>query len=457
MSEVMHKLFEERLARHQATVALEPEDRVPLAMNADYPLVYSGYSEQEITYDIDKLSDALIKFAQDFPEFDAIAPRYGRWGALEDAVGFKLYKLPGRDLPPDVQFQYVEQEWMKADEYDLLINDPAEFLVGCLLPRMFGEFEERGSTRSYIAFLKGGMAFMMMRAQLRHLEMRLETECGMPLLYAGSIRAPFDKLADRLRGLQGIMLDIHRQPEKVLAACEALIPTLVDITIAEADPLRHYPIFVPLHRGCTPFLSPKQFDTFYWPSLKKELLLLIEAGYTLRLFLEGDWTAHWHHMRELPRGKVICHIDKADIFRAKVEIGDWVCLAGGVPEVLFILGTPDQIRVRVRELCERVGQGGGFLIGCNTPVPGMTKPENFRAFVDAVREYGRYSDAVKPKLKPVAPASPGAPRVVPPVATVTPWEVKLRELGGITGDEALIRTPWENLERMAYHWLWLWI
>lgn len=456
MSEVMQKLFEERLARHQAAIALEPEDRVPLAMNADYPLVYSGYSEQEITYDIDKLSDALIKFAQDFPEFDAIAPRYGRGGPLEDAVGLRLYKLPGRDLPPDVQFQFVEQEWMKADEYDLLIDAPVEFLMGRFLPRVFSEFEERGSTRSYIAFLKGGMAFMMMRAQMRQLATRLETECGMPPLYAGSIRAPFDKLADRLRGLRGIMLDIHRQPEKVLAACDALLPTLVDITLAEADPLRRYPIFIPLHRGCTPFLSPKQFDTFYWPSLKKELLLLIEAGYTLRIFLEGDWTAHWHHMRELPRGKVICHIDKADIFRAKVEIGDWVCLAGGVPEVLFILGTPDQIRVRVRELCERVGQGGGFLIGCNTPVPGMTKPENFRAFVDAVLEYGRYSDAVKPKLKPVAAASPGAPRVAPPVATVTPWEVKLRELGGITGDEAPIRMPWENLERMAYHWLWLW-
>lgn len=454
MSEAMQKLFEERLARHQAAVALEPHDRVPLVAYADYPLVYSGYSEQEITYDMDKLSDALIKFAQDFPEFDAFAS-YHRWGPLEDAVGFRHYKLPGRDLPPDVQFQYVEQEWMKADEYDLLINDPVEFLMGRLLPRLFSEFEERGSTRSYIAFLKGGMAFMMLRGRLRQLATRLETECGMPPLYAGHTWAPFDKLAERLRSLRGIMPDIHRQPEKVLAACEALVPILVDNTLAEADPLRRYPIFIPLHRGCTPFLSPKQFDTFYWPSLKKELLLLIEAGYTVRLFLEGDWTAHWHHMRELPRGKVICHIDKADIFRAKVEIGDWVCLAGGVPDVLFILGTPDEIRARVRELCQRVGQGGGFLIDCNTPVPSLTKPENFRAFVDAVLEYGRYSDVVKPRLKPVA-ASPGAPHVAPPVAMVTPWEVKLRELGGITGDEALIRTPWENLERMAYHWLWLW-
>ncbi len=455
MSEAMQRLFNERLARHQAAVALEPLDRVPLAMNADYPQVYSGRTEQELIYDLDKLSDALVKFVQDFSEFDALAPREGRFGPLEDTVGSRLYRLSGRDLPPNVQFQFVEQEWMKADEYDLLIDDPVEFLMERFLPRVFSEFQERGSTRSYIAFLKAGMAFTERRAKWREMVARLETEYGMPRVYVGSIRAPFDKLADRLRGLQGIMIDIHRQPEKVIAACDALVPTLVDITLAEADPLRRYPIFLPLHRGCTPFLSPKQFDTFYWPSLKKELLLLIEAGYTVRLFMEGDWTAHWHHVRELPRGKVICHIDKSDIFQAKEEVGDWACIAGGVPETLLILGTPDQIRSRVQELCERVGKDGGFLIACNTPIPGTTKPENFRAFVDAVMEYGRYSDTEKPEPKSWTGTAASSDQK-PAVTMVTPWKIKLEELGSILGDEISIKAPWETLERIAYHWLWYW-
>jgi hypothetical protein len=40
---------------------------------------------------------------------------------------------------------------------------------------------------------------------------------------------------------------------------------------------------------------------------------------------------------------------------------------------------------------------------------------------------------------------------------VTPWEIKKSELGQIKGDEALLRTTWEQLEAMAYNWMWQWV
>jgi len=40
---------------------------------------------------------------------------------------------------------------------------------------------------------------------------------------------------------------------------------------------------------------------------------------------------------------------------------------------------------------------------------------------------------------------------------VTPWKTRLEELGGVLGDEALIRASYEGLERMAYTWLWQWV
>jgi hypothetical protein len=255
------------------------------------------------------------------------------------------------------------------------------------------------------------------------------------------------------------MIDIHECPEKVLAACDALIPPIVNSALAGADPLRRYPIFMPLHRGCHPFLSPRQFDTFYWPSLKKVTSMLIEAGYTLRAYLEGDWTHNWHHYREFPKGKILCDIDnKADIFQAKEEIGDNVCLAGGIPDSMFILGTPEQIRSRVKQLCETVGKDGGLILNGGCAIPYGTKPENFRAYVEATLEYGWYSDTVKPKLKrapvpyPRQPISERIPEVV------TPWEDKLKEMGGVMGDEELIRKSWEMLEQQAYCWLlsWAW-
>jgi Uroporphyrinogen decarboxylase (URO-D) len=452
------QLFEERLARYQATIALEPTDRMMVAGTGanNFAEIYAGYSRQEIMYDINKWMAAESKFAEDFSQIDIL--RAGRiWGPMFEAVGFRLYRLPGRDLPANTDFQFVEGEWMKADEYDLLIDSPVEFMMERRLPRIFGEFKEKGSARSYMAFLKSGMAYVLMGQLMREKALNLEKKYGLPQPMQGKMSAPFDILADGYRGLQGIMIDLFERPGKVTAACEALIPDLVNCAIAEADPLKRYPIFMPLHRGNHPFLSPKQFNTFYWPSLHKAISLLIEAGYTIRAFLEGDWTPNWHHWNEFPKGKILCDIDnKADIVKAKQDIGGTVCLAGGIPDRMFMLGTPEEMRTRVKELCETVGKDGGVILNGGCAIPYLTKPENFRAFIDATLEYGNYSNTVKPKLKK-APATPaGGPVPGHPPRVITPWEVKASELGEVMGDEGMLKETWEMLERRAFCWLHFW-
>jgi len=458
MSDDIKKLFDERLARYQATIALEPTDRMVVAGTGSnyFAEIYAGYSRQEIMYDMSKWTAAESKFVEDFPQIDLL--RAGRiWGPVFDSVGFKLYKLPGRDLPADTDFQFVEGEWMKPEEYDVLIQNPVEFMVEYRLPRVLGEFKEKGSVRSYMAFLKGGMAFVLMGQLMREKALSLENKYGIPQPFQGAMLAPFDALADGYRGLQGIMIDIFERPDKIIAACEALIPDLVNCAVATADPLKRYPIFMPLHRGNHPFLSPKQFDRFYWPPLKKAITLLIDAGYTVRAYLEGDWTPNWHHWNEMPKGKILCDVDnKADVAKAKKEIGSTVCLAGGIPDSMFMFGTPQEMRARVKELCETAGKEGGLILNGGCAIPYLTKPENFRAYIDATLEYGRYSDTIKPKVKTPLPTPAGGPVPGHAPRVITPWEVKVRELGGVMGDEKMIKDAWEMLERRAFAWLHFW-
>jgi hypothetical protein len=452
--EEMQALFEERLGRYQATIALEASDRMPIgAAGSNYfAEVYAGYTNQEVIYDSNKWMEAEIKFIKDFPEIDVL--RSGRiWAPLFDAVDFKLYKIPGRDLMPKVQFQFVESERMKEDEYDLLINNPVQFMTERYLPRALGVLSEPGSARSITGLVKGGIAFAMMVQIMRQRAIRLQSEFGMPQPMGGVMLAPFDMLADGLRGLRGIMIDIRRRPEKIIEACEALIHDSVNNALALADPLKRYPIFMPFHRGCHPFLSPKQFETFYWPSLKKAMLELINAGYKIRAYLEGDWGPNWHHLLELPKGSVLCDIDnQGDIFQAKKDIGHHFCLAGGMSDSLLILGNPEEVKQRVKLLCDTVGKDGGFIINGGCGIPYDTKPENFRTMIDAIKEYGHYSDSIKAKVKTAPHASRG---IVSPTM-VTPWESKLAELESIMGDEQIIKEPWEMLEKMAYSWMWLW-
>jgi len=74
MSEETQRLFEERLARYQATIALELTDRMVVAGagSNSFAETYAGYTHQEIMYEDNKWIKAMSKFAEDFPEVDLL-------------------------------------------------------------------------------------------------------------------------------------------------------------------------------------------------------------------------------------------------------------------------------------------------------------------------------------------------------------------------------------------------
>lgn len=453
MSEKMQNLYEERLGRYQAAIALEPTDRIPISSGSNYfAEVYSGNTKQEFIYDTDKWLQSEEVFARDFPETDTL--RTGRvFAPIYDILGVRTYNLPGRELAENVQFQFVERVNMEASEYDLLINDPNKFLFERFLPRIFSEMN-KGPERAYTAFFKAGMAQATFGAFMRNKVMHMQTNYGMPAPIMGAFLAPFDALADALRGIKEALLDARRMPDKVLAACDSLAYIMANMAIASGDPLKRYPVLVPTHKPM--FMSPKQFDAIYWPSFKKTCEIIIKAGYKIRAYLEGDWSKHWHHMLELPKGSVLCDIDsQGDIFKAKAEIGHHQCIAGGIPDSLLCFGSTREIKEKVKELCEKLGPGGGYIMNGACGIPYNTKPENYRALCDAVMEYGWYDKAIK---SPVKIGQPGALPVPErkPQGMITPWEVKKQELGEIKGDEGLIRKQWEMYETLAYNWIWDW-
>jgi hypothetical protein len=452
MTTDMQQLYEERLGRYQAAIALEPVDRVPIATGSNTFAESYTASKQEVIYDPQKWLESEIQFCRDFPEVDAL--RNNRfWGPLYDALGVKTYKFPGRDLEPHVALQFVEAEYMKADEYDALINNPAQFMLERFLPRVFSEMEQ-GPARSHFALLKAGLAQGMLAEIMRNRSIQLQNQCGMPQPMTGAFLAPFDVLGDAMRGLQGVLKDTLRQPDKVLAACDMLSVIMARFALSTADPLRRYPIFVPTHKPM--FMSPKQFDKFYWPSFKKTLQMIIDSGYKIRVYLEGDWSKHWHHFLEMPKGTILCDIDDPadNIFKAKEEIGHHQCIAGGIPSTAFILGTTQQMHDRVKLLCETVAKGGGYILSGGCYIPSNTKPENYRAMMDAAMKYGWYDKNIKPK--PLAPLPVKEVHGLSTPGTLTPWQVKKAEMGGVLGNENLISRPWETLEGMAFNWLWGW-
>ncbi len=398
MSAEMEQLYAERLRRYTAAMRNEKPDKIPIRpFVAEFTAVYAGLTCQDVTQDYQKAFDAARKCAADF-DWDAVVSNmvYG-WSALTQAIGMKYYAVPGVDLPVDTGFQYIEppeeQAWMQPDEYDLLIEDPTGFLFNVWLPRVSDDVSPMGeqtSMRNNLSFLKGGMAMMDYFGGFGTQATALRNESGTVSAISGILKAPFDIIADKLRGYKGLVMDLFRQPDKVQAACEALAPHLRHVAASGADPDGNVPIGLWMHRGCSPFVSPVQFERFYWPTLKQIILDLWKDGHQVLFYAEGDWDTHLDYIAELPERSIVFHVDRGDIFEAHKKLGDKFCISGGVPNDLLAYGTPDEVRERCKKVIDGVAGNGGYIMDAAAIMQDDTKPENLKAMTDFTREYGVY-------------------------------------------------------------------
>ena len=156
-------------------------------------------------------------------------------------------------------------------------------------------------------------------------------ELGFPLHCIAGARAPFDIISDFLRGIKGSVLDMYRVPDKLLRTIDYLTPDCYKVAMNSAISAGNSRILLTLHRGAAGFMSDEQFKKFYWPSLKKVLLSLVDAGLTPMPFFEGDYTPRLEYLTELPKGKILGHFDIIDRKKAKKIIGNTMCFWGNVP------------------------------------------------------------------------------------------------------------------------------
>ena len=202
-------------------------------------------------------------------------------------------------------------------------------------------------------------------------------------------KAPFDTIGDTLRGTQGVVMDMYRQPDKLFEALDVITDLTIDATITAVNNSGGIMAMFPLHKGADGFMSDKQFDRFYWPSLRRVILALIDEGIMPMLFAEGSYTARLETVNEFPRGAVMWLFDQTDMARAKEVLGDRCCITGNVPASLISTGTAQEVKEYCRNLIETCAPGGGYILSAGSSVT-SAPPENLRAMMEAAKEYGVY-------------------------------------------------------------------
>jgi uroporphyrinogen-III decarboxylase len=146
----------------------------------------------------------------------------------------------------------------------------------------------------------------------------------------------------------------------------------------------------PLHKGADGWMSQKQFETFYWPQLKKVMNTLIDEGLIVTLFAEGSYNTRLDSVNEFPKGTVHWWFDQTDIVRATKVLGAKCSIQGNVPSSLLMTGSPAEVKEYSRKLIETCGKGGGYILGSGS-ADLVAKVENLKAMVDAAKEFGVYN------------------------------------------------------------------
>jgi hypothetical protein len=408
-------LYKERVTRLIDAIVLREPDRVPVVYHPGFiPARYAGYTVREVMYDSENMTRAWLKFMNDF-EHDVL-PGAGlvRSGEAMEILGSKMNKWAGHGLPDNISPQYVEGEYLKADEWDAYRNDRSDFNLRTYLPRMYAAaepfrklpplytlggffgtglsaFTDPEVKAAFQAFAEAEKVEAEWRKAIAAVEQK-GLSSGMPQFMRGAMGAgaPLDMIAAGLRGTKGTVMDMFRRPEILIEYMEDSVSKTAEGALRLAGSGSVPVLFIPLHRGADGFMSEEQFHRFYWPYLKRNIISYIEEGFVPMLFAEGAYNSRLEIIKELPRGKVIWHFDQTDMDRAKEILGDRACIMGNVPTSLLVTGTKEDVKAHCKKLIDTAGPGGGYIMA-----PGATadqaKVENLNSMLEAAKEYGVYS------------------------------------------------------------------
>lgn len=413
--------YRKRAQRMLDVIALKEPDEVPVYLLAEgFTLEHGGIQPVDAFYHMDRYISAAFKVHDDF-DLDYSIMTYAQSGRVLDMLGVKLIRWPGSSLPTalpdDTSFQYVESEYMKAGEYDELIDNPEGYVLRTYMPRICTEMgglamlpnalnmvEATGFTGTLFGLSQGMPARQALDLLLKAADEGAQTmlqwlggsvqiagQYGTPPFLGGITFAPYDLIGDTMRCTMGVMKDLYRHPDKVLAAVASLTPMAVQMGAQMAMGSRLPIILMPLHKGADGFMSPAQFEKFYWPSLKATMLGLIEEGCIPMPFVEGSYDQRLDIMAAdpLPPGKSIWIFDRTDMKAAKEKIGGWGCIAGNVPASYFKHTSAEETDAYCRNLIETCAPGGGFFVAPGAVVD-HANAANVKVFLNCGRKYGKY-------------------------------------------------------------------
>lgn len=394
-------------------IALMEADRVPFApkLGIGAYAQAGGVTWYEALMDFRTLKPGVIEFLKRY-EPDLYWGPAGYPSNVMEVLGTQAVRWPGPtwNVDRNMGFQLVDTAYLEQDEYDAFLLDPSRFLMNKVYPRRheklkglaklnfsdvveFGHYVKMSAfadpevRQALIALMSAGdesAKWLAAQNELAGVALEMQTPLG---VVAGQ-NAPYDMLADNLRGFVNLSMDILETPDKVLAALDVMTEFALENVRGLKDSGLRY-CFMPMHGGTDDMMSPASYEKFYWPSLRRVMEEVIRIGMIPYVFFEGNYNTRLDVIKEMPKGKCLYMFEKVDLVKAKKALGNTVCFCGTLPSASLIYGAEQEITDETKRIMDICAPGGGFIMDASIVID-KYDAKNMDAWQRATLEYGKY-------------------------------------------------------------------
>jgi hypothetical protein len=285
--------------------------------------------------------------------------------------------------------QHPEIESFSPEDYEEYVKNPYGVIMEKVVPRICAAMET-DKAHAAVALTKAYNLFLQTLGQEGAFIGQVSQEFGyVPGWFVGGLcEAPFDFLADQLRGFKGINMDVRRIPDLLEKAVNATLPLMLKLAIPRKVPKGHI-VFIPLHLA--PYMRPKDVERLYWPSFEKLVVEAHKAGVRSFLFAEVDWVPNIHLLERLPEGTII-QFEKGDPRIAKDVIGKKHIFGGFFDPTITLTRSKDECIDAVKKLIDIGAPGGRFYFGFDRHVIDINSIDvkKLQAVCDYVHENTNY-------------------------------------------------------------------
>lgn len=361
--------------------------KVPISasLTIEFAIQYAGKDLAEVQWNHLLLEEVYDKVCQDF-----ISDTNPAALNLRNPLPYKILGAKNFVMSSSGFMQHPEVHGLEAEEYDEFIASPYDCIMEKILPRIYKELDTSPGQRALV-FAKAFKAYYDELFAALGVIGKLTEKYGYSPI--GGIEqlteAPFDFVADQLRGFKGITGDLRRYPDKVEAACEAALPLMLKQGIPPYPPNNYAASFIPLHMA--PYIRPKDFERFYWPTFKKLVDGLAAIGRPSMLFVEHDWMRYIDYLYELPENTRMW-FEYGDPKLVKEKLGKKHIISGFYPITLLKTGTKQQCIDKAKELLDILAPGGKYYFGFDKAIitADSVNLENLQAVLEYVAENAYY-------------------------------------------------------------------